>query len=176
MLINNRFEVNPSRSEILDRATGKLVRLEPRQMKLLRLLIENHEQIVTREFIVKQIWDDFPGAGEGLNQSISWLRKLLHDEQKQLIETLPKMGYCFHGSVKQSGIMPGKKSRKIVYLLSALFLITLTVFMFLYYRNSGKKSQSDNLSREESMRISKIDSAKQAERLKAGQNPSYNGQ
>jgi len=160
MIINNRFEVNPSRNEVLDLDTRKLVRLEPRLMKLLGLLIENQEQIVSREFIVKHIWDDYPGAGEGLNQSVFWLRKLLHDEKKQLIETLPKLGYCFHGHVKPSGSISRRKSGKIIYFLSALLLTVIAIIIFHYY-HSGRESRPDNLSREEIMRISKIDSARQ---------------
>jgi DNA-binding winged helix-turn-helix (wHTH) protein len=168
MLINNRFEVNPSRSEVLDRDSKKLIRLEPRLMKLLCMLIESKGQIVTREVIIKEIWDDYPGGGEGLNQSISGLRKILHDEGKQLIETLPKMGYCFHGYVRQSSPVPQEKSFTPVYLLAGLIIFIIAVFSFRQSYHSN--SSPDNLSQEESRHISKIDSAHQAEIWKKSQN------
>lgn len=172
MLINNRFDVNSSRNEVSDWDTGKLVRLEPRLMKLLCLLIENRGEIVTREVIIKQIWNDYPGADEGLNQSVSWLRKLLHDEQKQIIETLPKTGYCFQGTVNQAGVTTVKRLVKAVWFVAILFVLVGSVGVFLYYR-SGKSlssralsERSGKLSEQESRRRSEIDSVHQAEILK----------
>lgn len=61
MLINDRFYVDPSRSGITDNRTGKLDHVEPRLMKLLCLLAASGGKTVSRETIVKEIWDDYPG-------------------------------------------------------------------------------------------------------------------
>ncbi|NSL85991.1 hypothetical protein ECE50_004060 [Chitinophaga sp. Mgbs1] len=165
MLINNRFEVDLVRSKVTDRDTGDQTRLEPRLMKLLCLLIENHERLVTRPLIIKEVWDDYPGGEEGLNQAISGLRKLLHDEQKQLIETLPKKGYCFHGVLSDNIPAAKRKLFKPVYVAGILLLVILTVFTFLFYRTS-RNSYTNQSSTEEHIRLFKIDSARQAEKLK----------
>src|ERR1700678_4349019 len=93
-IINNRFTADSLRSEIFDKETKQKNRLEPRLMKLLCILAERQGGGVKREFILKEIWDDYPGANEGLNQAISFLRKLLTDEDKEIIQTQPKIGYC----------------------------------------------------------------------------------
>lgn len=165
MIINKRFEVNASRSEVLDKMTGKSIRLEPRLMKLLCLLIENRGQIVKREFIIEQIWNDYPGAGEGLNQAISGLRKLLDDDQKKIIETLPKSGYCFHGTIEETHIKNQTKPFKTAYILAGIFIMIVFLFLARYYQ-STEASIAEHLSQEEARSISKIDSARQAERSK----------
>src|ERR1700751_2428185 len=129
MLINDRFDVDPLRNEVGDTQTGKLKRLEPRLMKLLCLLAEHAGKPVSRKTIVKQIWNDYPGGDEGLNQAISALRKLLHDNEKTIIETLPKTGYCFHGTIGRDHIIVRRKSSKVIYISATLFLSLMTVWV-----------------------------------------------
>ncbi len=81
-IINGRFAVDIDKNEVLDRKTKASNRLEPRLMKLLCLFVKQMGQLVRREYIISEIWDDYPGANEGLNQAVSFLRKLLDDEQK----------------------------------------------------------------------------------------------
>ncbi len=171
MIINKRFKVNVSRNEVLDEMTGKSIRLEPRLMKLLCLLIENRGQIVKREFITNQIWDDYPGAGEGLNQAISGLRKLLEDDQKKIIETVPKSGYCFQGTIEEAPINETNsklqpKPFKTVYMLTGALVVIALLFLVRYYQ-STKASIAKQSSQEEARNAYKIDSARQAERLKS---------
>lgn len=166
MIINNRFRVDVSRNEVSDTMKGTSIRLEPRLMKLLCLLVENRGQMVKRELIIKQVWNDYPGAGESLNQAISWLRKLLEDDQKKIIETLPKSGYCFHGTIEESKIKQQTKTFNAAYVLAGILIVIAFLFLVRYYQ-STEASISEQASRDEARNISKIDSARQAERLKA---------
>ncbi|WP_316819300.1 helix-turn-helix domain-containing protein [Pedobacter nyackensis] len=166
MLINRRFRVNASRNEVLDHRTGKIVRLEPRLMKLLCLLIENHGQIVNRSLIIEQIWNDYPGADEGLNQAISGLRKLLEDDQKKIIETLPKTGYCFRGGIEKTPFKHQRKTLKTAHVLAGVLILIAILFLVRYYQ-ATEATITDQLHRKEARHLYKIDSARQAERLKA---------
>src|SRR5579871_4433095 len=125
MLINDRFYVDPLRNEVTDKQKGKLERVEPRLMKLLCLMVENEGRTVSREKIVTEIWNDYPGGDEGLNQAISVLRKLLDDDKKKIIETLPKTGYCFHGKIDHDQIAAKRKSFKKIYVSAAMFLLLI---------------------------------------------------
>lgn len=169
MVINRHFTINASRNEVLDNRTGTSVRVEPRLMKLLCLLVENHGEIVERSLIIKLVWNDYPGASEGLNQAISGLRKLLEDDQKKIIETLPKTGYCFHGTIEEIPIKHQVRSLKTAYILGGILMLIAILFLVRYYQ-STEASISDQLSRKEARDISKIDSIRQAERLKASKN------
>jgi DNA-binding winged helix-turn-helix (wHTH) protein len=160
MLINDRFEVDQLRGEITDRQAGTLNRIEPRLIKLLCLLTEHREKPVSREMIVKEIWNNYPGADEGLNQAISVLRKLLNDNEKRIIETLPKIGYCFHGTTTADLIGTKSKSLKAIYIPIVLFLLLIIAFALGYYhhREAGNKIVPGKLSQEESTKAFKLDS------------------
>lgn len=99
--INGRFLVDPSLHLLEDLETQKKLRLEPRLIRLLCLLCEHKGELVTRDFLIKEIWNAYGGADEGLSQAISFLRKALLDEKKQIIETVPKSGYILHAIVQE---------------------------------------------------------------------------
>ena len=156
MFINNRFIADPVRNEVTDKQTGKVTHVEPRLMKLLCLLAENEGKAVSRKMIIKEIWNDYPGGDEGLNQSISVLRKLLNDTKKNIIETLPKTGYCFHGTIGSDQIVIKRKPFKAFYVAVALFLLLIAAFELGYYKyhSNGKPSH------EESVKAFEMDSKK----------------
>src|SRR5687767_11999175 len=92
-LINNRFLVDAQVHHVKDISTGLDHHLEPRIMAVLLALLKNPGTLVSRETLVQEIWNDYAGAEEGLTQAISSLRKLLSDDSKELIRTVPKKGY-----------------------------------------------------------------------------------
>jgi len=159
MLINDRFFIDPLRNEITDKQTGKLERVEPRLMKLLCLLVEYEGKPVSRKMIVKEIWNDYPGGDEGLNQAISVLRKLLNDDKKRIIETLPKTGYCFHGIITRDQIVLKRKSFKVIYASAALLLLLIVALTLGYVKyRANDRVVPARLSHEEAVRAFKIDS------------------
>ncbi len=113
--INDRFVIDRTRNKVLDKESGQKTRVEPRMIKLLCMLTDSPKIVVTRSRIINEIWDDYPGANEGLNQAISFLRKILSDANKELIVTIPKKGYVFNGVISEnieSTFIENKKTRK----------------------------------------------------------------
>jgi DNA-binding winged helix-turn-helix (wHTH) protein len=102
-IINNNFLVEPSLGLVIRQESGEKIRLEtrlePRLMQLLSLLAASDGGMVTRADLMQQVWDNYGNAGDGLTQGICYLRRVLGDEDKTLIETIPKKGYVFHGAV-----------------------------------------------------------------------------
>lgn len=92
--INESFTVMPQSNLINE------LKLEPRLMKLLCLLVANPGNLITREEIIEKIWQGYGGGDEGLTQAISFLRKILNDTTRTIIETVPKSGYIFHGKIE----------------------------------------------------------------------------
>ncbi|HTE29226.1 MAG TPA: helix-turn-helix domain-containing protein [Chryseolinea sp.] len=136
-IINNRFFVNNSTSEVLDNQTGQRIRLEPRLMKLLCLLVSHKEEVITRAVIVKEIWDDYPGANDSLNQAVSYLRKLLMDQDKKVIQTHPKAGYRFHALISTGpGVLPERKKNltKRAVAIGTLFMIILFIVLSYFHQ------------------------------------------
>lgn len=69
---------------------------------ILHLLIKNAGQLVKKEQLIAEIWQDNFVEDANITQQIYVLRKTLGTDKngKPLIETLPKRGYCFVGSIK----------------------------------------------------------------------------
>lgn len=159
--INQRFEVDRSGNTVYDRKRSIRHRLEPRLMRLLCLLADNEGQVVSRETIIKEIWDDYPGAGDGLNQGISHLRKILEDDQRSVIRTLPKIGYLFDGLTplsSNSGPQALKDQKKNLLLYPvAILLVALICFAAwtFFIKNKPTQQLSDD------RKLSAIDEARQ---------------
>jgi len=77
-------------------ATNSQGRLEPRMLQLLCILVLNRGRVVTRDFFISEVWNNYGGADEGLSQGISFLRKSLMDSDKKIIATIPKQGYVLN--------------------------------------------------------------------------------
>ncbi|MGP9802722.1 winged helix-turn-helix domain-containing protein [Rheinheimera sp. NSM] len=69
--------------------------LEPRQHKLLLVLLQHASQVVSREQLISSVWDGRIVSEGAINRAVSMLRKAFVslDPQTNYIETLPKLGY-----------------------------------------------------------------------------------
>ena len=96
------FEVH-LRSGELYRA-GHKIRLQGLPFQVLAILLEHPREVVAREDLQKRLWseDTFVDFEHSLNTAIKKLRQALSDDSKdpQFIETLPKRGYRFIGTVE----------------------------------------------------------------------------
>lgn len=153
-LINQRFIVNTVLNNLTDKETGKETRLEQRLMDVLFLLASNNNKLVTREQIIKEVWDDYGGAGEALNQAVSFLRKVLGDNNKEMIETIPKKGYILHAGIndvlekeefiEKINTIHKPRKRKLYFIAVLICLIGLVAY-FVYIANSNKKTTNPDV-------------------------------
>ena len=83
------------------RRDGKPVPLTPKAFDLLLLLVENHGNLVTKEEFLRKLWPDSFVEEIALAHNVSHLRKALKSgpNESTFIETVPKRGYRFTGSV-----------------------------------------------------------------------------
>lgn len=96
----------------LDRRAGELrkggvrVKLPEQPLEILQILLEHPGEIVMREEIQHRLWpsDTFVDFEHGLYNAIKRVREALGDsaEDPRFIETIPKRGYRFIGSVNGS--------------------------------------------------------------------------
>lgn len=93
------FELIPA--ERFFRKNGENVRLPPRALEALILLVESQGKIVTKEDLIQRLWPESFVEENNLSQAISTLRKVLgtHEDGKSFIETVPKTGYRFAAQV-----------------------------------------------------------------------------
>src|SRR5215471_21132674 len=89
------FEVDLRSAEL--RKHGVRIKLQDQPFRILSLLLEHPGDIVTREELRQQLWQDhtFVDFDRGLNKAIAKLRSALGDsaESPRYIETIPRHGY-----------------------------------------------------------------------------------
>ncbi len=99
------FSVDLHSSEL--RKHGTRIKLQVQPFQVLQVLLEHPGEVVTREELQKRIWpsDTFVDFDQGLNNAVKKLREALGDDadKPRFIETLPKRGYRFLGTVNRGG-------------------------------------------------------------------------
>src|SRR5437867_5361773 len=95
------FELDEDAGEL--RRDGTKVRLQEQPLQILQILLEQPGKVITREELRNRIWhsDTFVDFDHGINNAIKRLREALGDtaETPRYIETLPRRGYRFIGTI-----------------------------------------------------------------------------
>lgn len=98
-LISGKWNVQPRINKIS--GPDKTVQIEPRVMEVLTCLCKNRNRVVSKDELVREVWDDQIITDNTITQAVSKLRKILEDDpaQPEYIETIPKKGYRFIAEV-----------------------------------------------------------------------------
>jgi DNA-binding winged helix-turn-helix (wHTH) protein len=98
-----QFQVDLQREELFKE--GSRVRLPSKVFQVLLALVEHPGEIVTREALRARLWPDgtFVNYDANLNTTVNKLRLALGDspEKPIYVETIPRQGYCFLGTVER---------------------------------------------------------------------------
>jgi TolB-like protein/DNA-binding winged helix-turn-helix (wHTH) protein/Tfp pilus assembly protein PilF len=112
------FELDPQAGEL--RKKGMKIRLQGQPVEILAILLQRPGETITREELQKKLWpaETFVDFEQGLNNAMKRLRASLDDsaENPHFIETLPRHGYRFIGSVngsEQTRAVEGNATRSI---------------------------------------------------------------
>jgi hypothetical protein len=84
--------------------------------------------------LIKEVWNNYGGSDEGLSQAISFLRKVLDDQKKHIIETVPTKGYLLKATISDVAVAKESKPYKHIYWRAGLVLIVIVAAITLYYR------------------------------------------
>lgn len=79
------------------------VKLQPQPARLLALLVERSERVVSREEIQEHLWGDAAVDAEaGVNFAVRRVREALGEtaDESRYVETLPRLGYRFIGRIE----------------------------------------------------------------------------
>lgn len=94
-----RFEIDAR--ECLLSSGGKIVPLTPKIFEMLLLLVRNNGRMLSKDEIMETVWADSFVEETNLTSNISRLRKILHANGDEYIETYPKRGYRFRAEVEK---------------------------------------------------------------------------
>jgi len=96
------------------RRDGRALRLPRIPMEVLRLLLEQRGNLVTRKEISERIWgrEVFVDTDNSINAAVRKIRQVLKDDadEPHFIQTVPAKGYRFVAAVTEVGLAPGNSS------------------------------------------------------------------
>ncbi|WP_286294304.1 transcriptional regulator [Vibrio apostichopi] len=106
-ILAQRFVFDPNSNSLVDQASdGEVVRLGSNESRILLMLSERPNEVITRNELHEYVWRDqgFEVDDSSLTQAVSTLRKMLKDSTKspEFVKTVPKRGYQFIASVERS--------------------------------------------------------------------------
>lgn len=133
------FEANLRTHELLK--GGRPVRIQEQPFQVLAALLENPQEMVSREELHRRIWpaDTFVDFENSLNVAVNRLREALNDSASnpRFIETLPRRGYRFVAPAKAitgnrpsaplGSSVPAIWSRKLTWLSAPVALLAVLV-------------------------------------------------
>ncbi len=132
------FEANLASGEL--RRNGAAVPIQDLPFRLLAALLERPGELVARNELAAKLWgaDTFVDSTAGLNTAIAKLREALSDnpDQPRYIETVPKRGYRFIGSLgsvptveatPERDVVPARRRPVMVAIASVATAIVLAV-------------------------------------------------
>ena len=134
---------------------GRRLRLEPKDLEILLVLVENYGHTVGKEQLLEKVWPGTFVEEGNLARHISVLRQVLSKGQKgpQYIETIPKRGYRFVAPVRevdlssaedQPGEMPATRptttSRPVARRTVAIAVVVLLLMAGLAWLRRGRTS------------------------------------
>jgi DNA-binding winged helix-turn-helix (wHTH) protein len=144
------FELDARSGEL--RKQGVKIKLQDQPLQILQILLEHPGEVITREQLQKRIWpsDTFVDFDHGLYNAIKKLREALGDvaATPRFVETLPKRGYRFIGTVNGAAAagpistpqiplqtLPGARKRLVAALTGASGLALMFGLLILF--NAG---------------------------------------
>ncbi|USD59774.1 transcriptional regulator [Vibrio sp. SCSIO 43140] len=106
-ILGQKYIFDPNSNSLVDQTNNdEVVRLGSNESRILLLLAERPNEVVTRNELHEFVWRDqgFEVDDSSLTQAISTLRKMLKDPTKspQFVKTVPKRGYQLISTVERS--------------------------------------------------------------------------
>jgi TolB-like protein/DNA-binding winged helix-turn-helix (wHTH) protein/Flp pilus assembly protein TadD len=130
------FEVDLQAREL--RKSGLKIKIHEQPFQILSVLLERAGEVVTRHELRQRIWpvDTFVDFDHSLSTGVNKLREALGDssDNPRFVETVPRRGYRFLGSVEQIGNAASRPwgspwPRTLYWIATALAGVLLTTLM-----------------------------------------------
>jgi DNA-binding winged helix-turn-helix (wHTH) protein/tetratricopeptide (TPR) repeat protein len=96
------FELDPARLEL--RCRGKVVGVQPKVLRVLLLLVEHRDRVVSRRELLETVWSGETVSAASIKRAIQGARRALGDsgDSQSTIRTVPRLGYRFAATIAPS--------------------------------------------------------------------------
>lgn len=145
--INSKYDVYPDRNEIFD--GHNFIRVSPKHMQVLVMLINKSPATVTRDELLDSIWKDTIVVEETLTRAISELRKVfkITDSHSSIIKTIPKQGYVLNAKAAWFEQEPELETQKVKVVRSPLLYVGVFlsfIILFIAFNSPSHKMIKQN--------------------------------
>ncbi|MDQ3181719.1 MAG: winged helix-turn-helix domain-containing protein [Acidobacteriota bacterium] len=79
------------------------IKLRPKSFEVLTYLIENGGRLITKDELIKVVWQGMAVTDDSLVQCLKDIRRALSDEAQEIIKTVTRRGYIFEKEVSENG-------------------------------------------------------------------------
>lgn len=97
-ILVNHWRMDSSLNALIHSSTGEVRRLGEYHFILLETLVKNADEVLSRSFLMSEVWKNRVVGGNSLPTAIHALRTAIDDngKQQEIIKTIPKKGYLFN--------------------------------------------------------------------------------
>ncbi len=136
------YLVNPSKNIV--QFQGKELPITPKMLAVLRVLVENQGQTVSKEVLLNSVWGTTITTDMVLSRAISDLRKLFDDSarKQEFISTISKQGYCLNKQVIWNCQQRKSHSNKV---FASILALSLSIFLILISQVDTKDDSAFSL-------------------------------
>jgi len=98
------FTLDLERGALLHR--GADIELRPKSFEVLRVLVERHGRLVTKQEILDAVWGRVIVTEGSITKCLIEVRRAIDDRSQQVIRTVPRRGYIFDAPVAEDARAP----------------------------------------------------------------------
>jgi len=137
----NQWTLDPVNNTLID-PDNKKTTIEAKYAVLLEYLAKSGDELVTRDQLIQDVWQDRHVEYRTVNSAISRLRKILGGKRDDFIKTHPKLGYSLNCRIEflGKGIPITTKSNKTKYIIYCL-ITSFTLLCVLLLKLSLSKPE-----------------------------------
>ena len=110
-------------TRILTLKDGEAVKLRNKSKEVLACLLENPNTTVTKADLLAKVWSDVTVSDESLVQCIADIRRVIGEDARHIIETVPREGYRLNVQTPPVESLSSKRP---------IFAISVAVFAFIF--------------------------------------------
>jgi DNA-binding winged helix-turn-helix (wHTH) protein/TolB-like protein/Tfp pilus assembly protein PilF len=117
---------------------GEVVRVEPKLMEVLAVLVGRAGQVVSREELLAAVWPGVVVGDEALTQAIIKLRRALGDDPRSpsYVETISKRGYRLIAPVRSAPPGAGGRQRWLAPAAAAVILSVVLLYHLIAFERA----------------------------------------
>lgn len=119
------------------------IRLRPKCFEVLRVLVEHHGRLVTKDDLHEKVWAPAAVSDDSLSHCLNEIRRALGDANRDMISTVPRRGYVFEPDVEFVGRGPADgRPRRIrlarVMVAGALLTMGIAALLWFQFGSAGR--------------------------------------